>query len=185
MPFNIVSQEDFDIETLLIETQVFTDSRGYFIELYKKSDFKKIGLKEDFVQDNLNYSKKGVLRGLHYQLNPNSQGKLVTCLVGEVMDVVVDIRQKSPNFGKWKSYILNDKNKHLLYVPKGFAHGFLTLSKDALFLYKCTNEYSPESEAGIIWSDPDLAIEWGIKNPIMIEKDLRNPLFKDCPNNFS
>lgn len=184
MPFNIISQENLDIGTLLIETKAFTDIRGYFIELYKKSDFEKFGLKEEFVQDNLNYSKKNVLRGLHYQLNPNAQGKLVTCLKGEVMDVVVDIRQGSPNFGKWKSYILSDKNKYLLYVPEGFAHGFLTLSEDALLLYKCTNEYSPENEGGIIWNDPDLGIEWGIKNPILIERDLKNPLFKDCGSNF-
>ena len=184
MPFNIISQENLDIGTLLIEARAFTDSRGYFVELYKKSDFKKMGLRENFVQDNMSYSKKGVLRGLHYQLNPKAQGKLVTCLMGEVMDVVVDIRRGSPNFGKWKSYILNEKNKYFVYVPEGFAHGFLTLSEDALFLYKCTNEYSPENEGSIIWNDPDLDIRWGIKKPILAEKDLKNPLFKDCIANF-
>lgn len=181
MPFELLPSEDLGIS--FVATR-FNDERGYFIELYKKSDLEKIGIKENFLQDNVSVSKKDVLRGLHYQKNPKAQGKLVTCLKGEVLDVLVDIRKNSPKYGKWRSVLLSESNGQMVYVPAGFAHGFLTLSDEAVFLYKCTNEYSPLDNRGIIWNDPDLSINWGIKNPILAPKDCSNPLFKDADNNF-
>lgn len=181
MPFELLPSEDLGISFV---AKKFNDERGYFFELYKKSDFEKIGIYEDFMQDNVSVSKKNVLRGLHYQKNPNAQGKVVSCLKGEVLDILVDIRKNSPNYGKWRSDILSESNGHMLYVPVGYAHGFLTLSDEAVFMYKCTKEYSLSDSRGIIWNDPDLAINWGVKNPILAPKDITNPLLKDADNNF-
>jgi dTDP-4-dehydrorhamnose 3,5-epimerase len=141
------------------------------MESFKASDFKKANLPTHFVQDNFSFSKKDIIRGLHYQKNPKAQGKLVSVLKGGVWDVAVDIRRKSPTFLKWVAVELNDQNHAMLYIPPGFAHGFTSLSEDVLLLYKCTNEYDPQADAGIRWDDPDIAISWPIDNPIVSKKD--------------
>lgn len=169
---------------ILVEPRVFKDSRGSFMETYKYSDFVQAGIKEYLLQDNYSWSLKGVLRGLHYQKNPHAQGKLVLCVKGSIFDVAVDIRKGSPSYGKWVGIELCDENKRMLYIPPGFAHGFLALSESAGVLYKCTMEYSPESDRGIIWNDPDINIQWPLRNPILSEKDSRHPLLKDADNNF-
>lgn len=182
MPFHFRRLEIPEI--ILIETEVFEDFRGFFKETYKHSDFSKIGIKEYFVQDNYSRSVKGVLRGLHYQKNPNAQGKLVQCIKGKIFDVAVDIRKGSPTFGKWVGVELSEKNNLMLYIPPAFAHGFLVLSKSADVLYKCTKEYSPEDDKGIIWDDPDIGINWPTKSPILSDKDLHHPRLRDADNNF-
>ena len=171
-------------EVILVESKLFGDPRGFFVETYKHSDFVQAGIKEHFVQDNYSRSSKGVLRGLHYQMAPHAQGKLVRCLRGAIYDVAVDIRKNSPAFGDWINAELSEDNGLMLYVPPGFAHGFLVLSDSADVLYKCTAEYSPEDDRGIIWNDPDLDISWPMKNPILSEKDGRHPRLKDANNNF-
>lgn len=172
-------------EPVVLKSKVFADDRGYFYELFKENDFSQYGIKEKFVQDNVSFSYKGVLRGLHYQLEPKAQAKLVTCIKGEVLDVMVDIRKGSPNYGKWRADILSDKNMHIIYVPAGFAHGFLTLSDEAIFLYKCSDFYAPDVDRGIIWNDPDLNIDWGIENPVLSPKDKEHPTFKQSESNFT
>lgn len=164
---------------VLIKPRVFADERGFFVETYKKSDFAARGVPEEFVQDNHSKSSKGVLRGLHYQKGAAAQGKLVRCTAGAILDVGVDIRPGSPTFGKWLAEELTAANAHMLYLPAGFAHGFLVLSETAEIMYKCTAEYSPKDDAGIIWNDPALNIDWGIKDPILSGKDQLLPLFKD------
>ncbi|RLB10630.1 MAG: dTDP-4-dehydrorhamnose 3,5-epimerase [Deltaproteobacteria bacterium] len=171
-------------ELILIEPKVFTDKRGFFLESYKYSDFKKMGIEAHFLQDNHSYSKKGVIRGLHYQNPPKAQGKLVRVIAGEVFDVAVDIRKGSPTYGKWEAVILSADNKRMLYIPAGFAHGFCVLSESAEVLYKSTDEYAPEYEAGIVWNDPDINIDWPIKDPILSEKDLSLPVLKNADNRF-
>jgi dTDP-4-dehydrorhamnose 3,5-epimerase len=158
--------------------KVFQDERGYFLESYNESTFEKNGLKLNFVQDNHSWSHKGVLRGLHLQKDPNAQGKLVRVIKGKVIDVVVDIRKKSKTFGQWASFILDDKQHNMLYVPPGFAHGFATF-EESVFVYKCTHGYHKESESGILWNDPKLAIDWKIENPIVSEKDKLLPTFDE------
>ena len=165
---------------LILEPMVFDDDRGYFMELYHKSKFEDLGIPTNFKQDNLSFSRKGALRGLHFQ-NPNGQVKLVQVIEGEVFDVVVDIRRSSPSFGKWYGIYLSDKNKRQLFIPKGFAHGFCVVSDVALFLYKCSELYAPECEGGILWADPDLGIEWPMKYPIMSQKDAVYPRLRDIP----
>jgi len=166
-------------EVLIIVPSVFEDKRGFFLESYNKKEFDKLlGKEVTFVQDNHSVSEKGVLRGLHYQINPG-QAKLVRVTRGEVFDVVLDIRKESPTYGKWWSLHLSETNKLQLYVPEGFAHGFCVLSESVEFLYKCSNYYSPEDERGIMWNDPDLAIEWPIENPIISEKDNVYPRFNE------
>ncbi len=155
---------------MIIQPRVFSDERGYFSETWNKERYIELGIKEDFVQDNLSYSKKHVLRGLHFQ-NPNSQGKLVYVLSGEVFDVAVDIRLNSPTYGEWVGVTLSSDNKRQFYIPPGFAHGFCVISESALFAYKCTDKYNQYAEHTIIWNDADLAIDWPIKNPIVSEKD--------------
>lgn len=181
MPFTFDSNE---LGLIHLTSRIFKDDRGYFCETYKKSEFKKLGIDEEFPQENVSFSKKNVLRGLHYQKNPHAQGKLVACLKGSVLDVGVDIRKGSPTYGKWKSYILTAESGDMLYVPVGYAHGFLTLSDETMIMYKGTSEYSPESEGGIVWNDPDLAIDWGISNPIVIDRDANLPKLADADNNF-
>lgn len=153
-----------EIEDLyVIETKVFGDMRGYFMETYNAKDFKEAGLSMVFVQDNQSKSKKGVLRGLHFQYK-YPQGKLVRVTKGEVFDVAVDLRKSSKTFGKWYGLILSEENKRQFYIPEGFAHGFLVLSDEAEFTYKCTNFYYPEDEGGILWNDLDIGIKWPLDN---------------------
>ena len=155
---------------LIIELNVFNDQRGYFFETYNQNRYREIGINSNFVQDNLSCSKKGTLRGLHYQ-HPHDQAKLVQVIQGEVFDVAVDIRRDSPTFGKWIGQYLSAENKKQIFIPEGFAHGFCVLSETALFHYKCSGLYAPECEGGILWSDPDVGIKWPIDSPIISEKD--------------
>jgi dTDP-4-dehydrorhamnose 3,5-epimerase len=171
-------------EVILIKPKIFSDARGFFAEIYKYSDFTQIGIKEHFIQDNYSQSKKGVLRGLHFQKDPNAQGKLVQCIKGKIFDVAVDIRKGSPTFGKWIGAELSGDNYYMLYVPPSFAHGFVVLSKIAEVVYKCTKEYSKEDDRGIIWNDPDLNIKWPIKKPVLSEKDAKLPTLKNSDNKF-
>lgn len=160
----------------IIEPRIFYDNRGYFMEVYNQKYFEKAGLNMNFVQDNESKSTKGVLRGLHFQKR-YSQGKLLRVTKGEVFDVAVDLRNDSKTYGKWTGIILSDKNKKQFYIPEGFAHGFLVLSDEVIFNYKCTNFYAPEYEGGIIWNDPDINIKWPIdkvENIILSEKDKAN-----------
>ena len=167
-------------EIVIIEPAVFADDRGSFLETYQLNRYKEAGITTDFVQDNLSYSSKGTIRGLHYQL-PNSQAKLVQVISGEVYDVAVDIRRGSPTFGQYISTILSEMNKRQLYIPDGFAHGFCVISDTAIFAYKCSNFYSSESEKGLIWSDTEIAIDWPQKNPLLSNKDSQYPCLKDVP----
>ena len=169
---------------LIIKPNVFNDERGYFFESYNKERLAKEGIAIDFVQDNESKSAKGVLRGLHFQKPPYAQGKLVRVIKGSVMDVAVDLRKDSPTYGKWESVVLNEENKLQFWIPEGFAHGFVTLEDDTIFAYKCTNVYNKESEGSILWNDPDINIEWNIKNPILSEKDKISPLFKNFETPF-
>lgn len=162
----------------LIETDVYKDSRGFFMETWNEKRYKELGLDVNFIQDNLSYSSRGVLRGLHYQ-HPNPQGKLVYVVQGEIFDVAVDIRVGSPNFGKWVGIILSSENKKQLYIPEGFAHGFCVLSETALFAYKCTDFYNPQTEGGIIWNDSDINIEWPIISPELSQKDKSYGLLRE------
>ncbi len=158
---------------ILIEPKVFGDSRGYFMETYNYEDFKNAGITDDFVQDNQSASRRGVLRGLHYQIN-YPQAKLVRVIKGEVFDVAVDIRKGSPTFGKWHGELLSAENKKQFFVPKGFAHGFLVLSEEAEFVYKCSDFYHPEDQDGIYYKDPSIGIDWPIEEGmeiILSEKD--------------
>ena len=161
---------------IIIEPKVFRDSRGLFYEVYSESRYKEHGVSARFVQDNHSVSEKGVLRGLHYQVNPG-QDKLVRVVRGEVFDVAVDIRKGSSTYGKWWGLSLSAANNLQLYIPVGFAHGFCVLSDSAEVLYKCSDYYSPQNERGIIWNDPDLAIDWPIENPTLSEKDIEYPNF--------
>ena len=162
----------------LIEPSVFEDERGFFLESYHEIKFAEIGIKDRFVQDNHAKSIKGTLRGLHYQIE-HPQAKLCRVIRGEVLDVVVDIRPQSPHFAKWEKVILSDSNRRMIYVPAGFAHGYLVLSQTAEFLYKCSDFYRPEYERGLAWNDPVVGINWGIDAPILSDKDRRNPLLSD------
>jgi len=171
-------------EVILVEAKSFPDERGFFLESFKESAFIENGINTKFVQDNFSHSTKGVLRGLHYQKDPKAQAKLVTALRGEVFDVAVDVRKNSPTYGKWIGEILSGQNHRLLFVPEGFAHGFLVLSDEADVLYKVNQEYSPEHERGIIWNDPDVNIQWPLENPIVKEIDAKQPLLKNADNNF-
>ena len=169
---------------LIIDPQVFGDERGFFLETYNQEKYKEAGVEYDFVQDNLSKSAKGVLRGLHYQVNPCAQGKLIQVIQGAVLDVAVDIRFGSPTFGQYVSVELDEKNKKQFWISPGFAHGFISLADETVFSYKCTSLYRPESERGIMWNDSDLNIDWKIKNPIVSEKDGKNKLFKDIEEDF-
>lgn len=166
---------------LLIEPKVFGDSRGFFFESFQQLRYKEVGIDLPFVQDNISYSKYGVLRGLHFQ-NPNAQGKLVYVLQGEVFDVAVDIRNGSPFFGQWFGTTLSSTNKRQLWVPPGFAHGFLVTSEDALFCYKVTDFYNPTTDTSIRWDDKDIGIEWpSISDISLSKKDLAGVMLKDLP----
>ncbi len=160
-------------DLILIEPKVFEDNRGYFFESYNYNSFLEAGLNINFVQDNRSMSTRGVLRGLHFQLN-KPQGKMVSVLCGEVFDVAVDLRKESPSYGKWHGELLSSENRKQLYIPPGFAHGFLVLSNQALFAYKCTDYYDPNDESGIIWNDGTIGVKWPIDmivEPLLSEKD--------------
>ena len=166
----------------VIEPKVFNDARGYFMEAWKQAEFNEHVGKVDFIQDNESKSSFGVLRGLHFQKGAAAQAKLVRVIKGKVLDVAVDIRKSSPTFGKHVMVELSEENKRQFFIPRGFAHGFLVLSEEAIFTYKVDNPYAPQSEAGIRWNDPDLAIQWPI-DPQKVqtsEKDLKQPPFKDA-----
>ena len=177
MPFRFERLQIPDI--VLIKPEVFPDERGFFMETYKYSDFAAFGIKERFVQDNYSCSAKGVLRGLHYQRYPRAQGKLVQVVSGEIFDVAVDIRKNSPTYGKWIGLTLSAKNKQMLYIPPGFAHGFCVLSEEAKVAYKVTEEYSPQHDTGIIWNDPEIGIHWPIEQPIVSDRDTALPTLKE------
>ena len=168
----------------IIEPEVFGDNRGYFMESYNKNTFLKLGLDYDFVQDNQSKSKKGVLRGLHFQ-KKYPQAKLVRVIEGEVFDVAVDLRKNSPTFGKWFGVLLSEENKRMFMIPRGFAHGFVVLSESATFTYKCDEFYHPEDEGGINWNDKEIDIKWPIDfEPILSEKDKRHPCLKEVKLDF-
>jgi dTDP-4-dehydrorhamnose 3,5-epimerase len=168
---------------LLIEPRVFGDQRGFFYEIWNRPRYAEAGLPADFAQDNLSLSQRGVLRGLHLQ-NPHPQGKLVYVLQGEVFDVAVDVRRGSPHFGRWVGVTLSSDNKHQLYVPPGFAHGFCVISETALFAYKCTDVYFRQGEASILWNDPDIGIAWPIADPVLAEKDRSGYRLADVPEQY-
>lgn len=173
--------EKLELEgVILVKPKVFGDNRGFFLESYKKSEFIKNGIECEFVQDNHSKSEKGVLRGLHYQLEPKAQAKLVRCSKGKIFDVAVDIRKNSKTYGKWLKVELSEENKHMLFIPEGFAHGFVVLSDEAELLYKASCEYSLEHDRGILWCDKDINIDWEIDfDPILSEKDRMQPTFAE------
>jgi dTDP-4-dehydrorhamnose 3,5-epimerase len=169
---------------LVVQPEVFNDSRGFFFESYNKKKYEEFGIPNEFVQDNISKSKKGTVRGLHYQVGEKAQGKLCQVIEGEVLDVAVDLRFNSPTFGKYFSLILNSQTKFQLWIPSGFAHGFSVLSDEAIFSYKCTNYYSKAHERAILFNDPVLKIDWNIERPIVSEKDLNAVKFKDIEMDF-
>ncbi|GAB6101028.1 dTDP-4-dehydrorhamnose 3,5-epimerase [Thermococcus atlanticus] len=177
MPFEFKRLEIPDV--ILIKPKVFEDERGFFMETYKKSDFEKAGIKGEFVQDNHSRSKYGVLRGLHFQREPYAQAKIVRCVRGVIYDVAVDLRKNSPTFGKYVGVILSEYNKHQLYIPRGFAHGFLVLSDVAEVIYKVDNVYAPDYEGGLIWNDPDVGIKWPVDEPVVSGKDMKWPTLRE------
>nr|AAG09529.1 dTDP-6-deoxy-D-glucose-3,5-epimerase [Salmonella enterica] len=172
---NVIKTEIPDV--LIFEPKVFSDERGFFMESFNQTVFEEaVGRKIEFVLDNHSKSTKGVLRGLHYQVEPYAQGKLVRCIAGEVFDVAVDIRKDSETFGKWIGVNLSSENKRQLWIPEGFAHGFLVLSEEAEFLYKTTNFYNPRSDRGVAWNDPYIGINWPlVNNPLLSDKDSKQP----------
>lgn len=183
MSFNFKRLEIPDL--ILIEPTVFSDARGFFIETYRYDDFSKNGISSSFVQDCFSLStKKGIIRGLHYQKSPMVQGKLVRVSFGEIFDVAVDIRKSSPYYGKWVNVVLSAENKKALYIPQGFAHGFCTLSETSAVAYKYTQVYSEQHYCGIIWNDPAIGIDWPVKNTILSDKDSRLPTLEKADNNF-
>ena len=163
-----------------LRPKVFRDPRGFFMETYHRDNFRELGIADEFIQDNHSRSSRDTLRGLHYQL-PHTQAKLCRVIEGEVLDVAVDIRVGSPTFGKWTSVVLSADQCNMIYVPAGFAHGFLTLSESAQFLYKCSDFYAPKDEHGIVWNDPQLNIAWGIAKPLVSEKDARYIKLSEMP----
>jgi dTDP-4-dehydrorhamnose 3,5-epimerase len=184
MPFSFKRFDKLP-DIVFVEPQPVEDERGWFMETYKKSEFSKQGIPQDFLQDNHSCSTvKGVLRGLHYQKQPAAQGKLVRCVVGEIFDVAVDIRKGSPTYGKWVPAFLSAENRQMMWIPIGFAHGFLTTTNMAEVEYKVTAEYSSAHDRAIRWNDPGIGIEWPNRNPVLSRKDAEAPLLKDADNNF-
>jgi dTDP-4-dehydrorhamnose 3,5-epimerase len=165
---------------LILEPKVFGDARGFFVETWNRRRYGEAGIDVDFVQDNISFSKRGTLRGLHFQ-NPKPQGKLMQVLQGEVFDVAVDIRRSSPTFGRWHGVLLSAENKRQFYVPIGFAHGFAVLSDTALFQYKCTEFYSPQDELAIRWDDPEIGVEWPVKAPLISDRDAKGLRLREAP----
>lgn len=168
----------------IVQPKVWGDARGYFFESYSLAAFEAAGLPTDFVQDNQSLSAKDILRGLHFQKPPYAQGKLVRVIKGAVLDVVVDLRSSSPTYGHHYAIELNEDNKTMFWIPPGFAHGFLTLADDTIFVYKVTGLYNKESEGGLLWNDPALGINWGIENPLLSDKDRILPLLAELPAIF-
>ena len=164
----------------IIEPQVFSDARGFFMETYQQKRYSEAGIEQIFVQDNLSSSIHGSLRGLHYQIN-HEQAKLIQAVKGTIFDVTVDIRRGSPSFGQWAGVHLSGDNQRQVFIPEGFAHGFCVLSEVAHVVYKCSDFYYPEDEGGILWSDPDLAIDWPVEKPLLSDKDSRLPCLADVP----
>lgn len=178
MPFEFERQKIEDV--ILIKPKVFGDNRGFFMEAYKKSEFFENGITVEFNQDNHSKSTKGVLRGLHYQKSPYAQAKLVRCSKGRIYDVAVDIRSESKTFGQYVKVELSEENKQMLFIPEGFAHGFVVLSEEAELLYKASGEYAPQADRGIRWNDETIEIDWEIDfEPILSEKDMAQPFLKD------
>lgn len=171
-------------DVFLIEPKVFKDDRGYFFESFKQNVFQQRGLNVDFIQDNISKSKKGTIRGLHYQVGEFQQGKLCQVVYGKVLDVAVDIRFGSPTFGKYAASVLSEEHHEMIWIPPGFAHGFSVLSDEAIFHYKCTNYYSKEHERAIRFNDKDLNIDWNVTKPLVSPKDLEAPQFKDIGKDF-
>jgi dTDP-4-dehydrorhamnose 3,5-epimerase len=170
-------------DVILIEPMAFEDDRGFFMETFHSEKYAEIGISQPFLQDNHSHSRRGTLRGLHYQLK-NPQGKLVYVVKGEIFDVAVDIRRGSPSFGRWTGDLLSEKNKRQLYIPEGFAHGFCVLSETADVIYKCTDLYAPGDEYGVFWADDAIDIVWPMENPILSEKDLKNPMLRDIEDAY-
>ena len=169
----------------IVEPKVFGDHRGFFMESWSKRAFEEAGLHYDFVQDNHSSSTvKGTLRGIHFQKGDKAQAKLVRCVKGAVLDVAVDLRPSSPTYKQWVGVELSAENKRQLLIPRGFGHGFVTLTDDVEFLYKADNFYAPEADGGIRWNDPELAVEWGVENPILSKKDSESPFLKDAVTGF-
>lgn len=178
MPFEFEPQKIKDV--ILIKPKVFGDNRGFFMETYKKSDFVANGIDVEFLQDNHSKSTKGVLRGLHYQAAPYGQAKIVRCAKGKIYDVAVDIRPESKTFGQYIRVELSEENRHMFYIPVGFAHGFVALSDEVEILYKASGEYAPLADRGILWNDEDIGIDWGINfEPILSEKDKIQPKLRE------
>lgn len=177
MPFSFEGLEVPGV--VLIRPKVFGDERGFFAETYKREEFEDAGIRGEFVQDNYSKSEYGVLRGLHFQRNPYSQAKVVRCIRGVIYDVALDLRKGSETLGRYIGVILSEYNMHQIYIPRGFAHGFLTLSGVAEVFYKQDNVYAPEYEGGLIWNDPDVNISWPIDDPVLSEKDQRWPRLKE------
>lgn len=171
-------------EVLEFEPDVFKDNRGFFLESFNKQKYEEHGLYLDFVQDNISRSTKGTIRGLHYQVNPNAQGKLCYVVKGRVLDVAVDIRFNSPTFGQHTVIELSDEKMNQIWIPPGFAHGFSVLSDEVIFMYKCTDFYNKSAERSILYNDPDLNIEWRVENPIVSEKDLKAKSFREIASEF-
>ena len=171
-------------EVVLVKPLVRRDARGFFIETYKRSAFCEAGITTRFVQDNTSRSARNTLRGLHYQLPPAAHAKLVSVVAGEVLDVAVDIRRGSPTYGRWVSAVLSETNKHQLFVPVGFAHGFLVRSETADVTYKISHEYAPEHDRGVLWNDPALGIDWGLGEPLLSERDRAQPTLASADNTF-
>jgi dTDP-4-dehydrorhamnose 3,5-epimerase len=171
-------------EVVLVEATAWSDDRGFFVEMYKRSEFAAHGIPQAFVQDNYSHSSRGVLRGLHYQKDPRAQGKLVSVVNGQIFDVAVDIRHGSPTYGRWVGVTLSAAPFRLLYVPAGFAHGFCVLSQEADVLYKVTDEYAPELDRGILWNDPAIGVDWPLLDPILSAKDAALPCLAEADNNL-
>jgi len=178
MPFHFISVKKPE-GLVIIEPYTFGDERGFFMETYRGDEFRKAGIEEEFVQDNHSRSVKGVIRGLHFQADPHEQSKLVRCIHGEVFDVAVDLRKKSDSFGEWYGMVLSEENKKMFYIPKGFAHGYATISDTAEVVYKVDDFYSREDERGVRFDDPTLAIEWRVSDPIVSTKDRGLPEFDE------
>ena len=169
----------------IIEPKVFGDHRGFFMESWSRREFEKAGLSYDFVQDNHSSSTvKGTLRGIHFQRGDKAQAKLVRCVKGAVLDVAVDLRPASPTYRQWVAVELSGENKRQFLIPRGFGHGFVTLTDDVEFLYKADNYYAPEADGGIRWNDPELAVDWGVSDPILSDKDRSAPFLKDAVTGF-
>lgn len=182
MPFEFIRAAIPDV--VVIRPRLFRDGRGFFLECYKRSDFAAHGIGEVFVQSNHSRSVAGTLRGLHYQKRPKAQGKLVRAVVGEVFDVAVDLRRGSPTYGKWVGLTLSADDPTMIYIPVGFAHGFCVVSETAEVLYMTTEEYAPAEEAGVIWDDQDLGIQWPVAKPTLSERDRHWPPLRDALNHF-